>query len=53
MEGAVVVSDVVVEVELPIDIVAVLVGDLGVEDVAVLEGDVLGAEVEVRHCGGM
>ena len=50
-EGAVVVSNIVVEIELRVHVIAFPVADLGVEDVAVLEGDVLGTEVKVRHDG--
>jgi hypothetical protein len=52
LERAVVVANVVVEVEARVDLLAVFVGALADEDVAVLELNVLGAKVEVDHDDG-
>lgn len=49
LEGAIIVSDVVVQIEARLFIIAVYVGELGDQDVAILEGNVLGAEVKVNH----
>lgn len=52
-EAAIIVADVVVEVETRLDHLAVSVAALGDEDVTVLELNVLGAKVEVDHCCGL
>lgn len=49
LEGAVVVANKTVEVNLSINFLAVSVGELALEDVAVVELKVLGAKVE-SHC---
>jgi hypothetical protein len=52
LESTIVVADVVVKIESRLDVLVLAVTALGVEDVAVLEPDVLGALVEVDHfCG--
>lgn len=47
------VADVLVEVDLGIDVLAVLTGHTGTEDVSIVDADAgdVGGEVEVGHCG--